>query len=574
MKRIILLIALLPLFVAAQCPAATYYVATTGSNSHTSEQARNPETPWLTLNHAESSAADGDVVHVAAGTYVENVGGAWSTSKAIAWNANGQVIVRGASARPLETNGPNATSFTGFIFDAQNQNYCTVLYGTSANKSFISCTFKDARLYLIHSVVGAGLHTFQNCAFKFENYTGQWALSYAGSGLEVIGCNFNFEQQWRGILKATQSGVTGSIFFSGNTCTATIASDLSAPSIDIESGTYSVTISGNSFDFSVTPSMYSPVILIKDQMAPIFSNNVVETWQRTTCDHLNIISTGTECGSPRVSDNVFKSRSETGHIIFIGAESTGLYNNKLNGLIFSNNTIYGILYYDSSKITSTTHALLYGFNINGLIINNRFIGCPYGTILKHNGSMYTDGGIFYNYFLDCSVYASIYSKGVKNVMVYNNLIYNMASWPGSYYGIEIDRNASEQSASGCILKNNIVVGNGDSLIYVGQDSQEDFVSDYNCLIRHSGPNLCNIGGTFKSWSEWQANGYDQHGLNADPQFLDPANGDFRLNRSSPAINAGTDVGLTSDIRGWPVPMHGIPDIGAYEYWEQSPIIAQ
>jgi len=291
MKRIFLLIAVLPLLVAAQCPAATYYVATTGNDSHTTEQARHPETPWLTLNHAESSATHGDVVQVAAGTYVEDAGGSWSTSKAIAWNANGQVIVKGASARPLETSGPNATSFTGFIFDAQNQNYCTVLYGTSANKSFVGCTFKDARLYLIHSIAGGGLHIFQNCIFKFENYPGQWALSYMGNGLEVAGCTFGFSQQWRGVLKATQSGGTGPILFNGNTCFATTSADLAAPSIDIESGTYTVTITGNIFDFSIAPAVYSPVILIKDQAVPIFSNNVVETLQRTTCDHLNIIST-------------------------------------------------------------------------------------------------------------------------------------------------------------------------------------------------------------------------------------------------------------------------------------------
>jgi hypothetical protein len=39
--------------------------------------------------------------------------------------------------------------------------------------------------------------------------------------------------------------------------------------------------------------------------------------------------------------------------------------------------------------------------------------------------------------------------------------------------------------------------------------------------------------------------------------------DFRLKAGSPAINAGTDVGLTTDFAGRPI--IGIPDIGAYEH---------
>jgi hypothetical protein len=40
--------------------------------------------------------------------------------------------------------------------------------------------------------------------------------------------------------------------------------------------------------------------------------------------------------------------------------------------------------------------------------------------------------------------------------------------------------------------------------------------------------------------------------------------DYRLNPASPAINAGTDVGLTTDFLGKPI--RGTPDIGAYEFY--------
>lgn len=52
-------------------------------------------------------------------------------------------------------------------------------------------------------------------------------------------------------------------------------------------------------------------------------------------------------------------------------------------------------------------------------------------------------------------------------------------------------------------------------------------------------------------------------IQADPLFKNKANYDYSLVSNSPAINAGIDVGLTSDILGNPI--IGSPDIGAYEY---------
>ena len=58
---------------------------------------------------------------------------------------------------------------------------------------------------------------------------------------------------------------------------------------------------------------------------------------------------------------------------------------------------------------------------------------------------------------------------------------------------------------------------------------------------------------------------------ADPKFVDPANGDFRLAAGSPCINKGVDANWMSekkskDLAGHPRIYDGTVDIGCYEWW--------
>jgi hypothetical protein len=52
---------------------------------------------------------------------------------------------------------------------------------------------------------------------------------------------------------------------------------------------------------------------------------------------------------------------------------------------------------------------------------------------------------------------------------------------------------------------------------------------------------------------------------ADPLFADAAGADFHLQDTSPAINAGADLGHSLDFDDRPVPAGAAPDIGAYEH---------
>jgi PKD repeat protein len=72
---------------------------------------------------------------------------------------------------------------------------------------------------------------------------------------------------------------------------------------------------------------------------------------------------------------------------------------------------------------------------------------------------------------------------------------------------------------------------------------------------------------FSGWQALTRAGYtfDPNSKLADPLFQSPANENFQIQPSSPAIDAGVNVGLTKDKVGTPIPQGFAPDIGAYEY---------
>ncbi len=60
-------------------------------------------------------------------------------------------------------------------------------------------------------------------------------------------------------------------------------------------------------------------------------------------------------------------------------------------------------------------------------------------------------------------------------------------------------------------------------------------------------------------------GLGQGSIQSDPLLVDPAGGDFSLRPGSPAIGAGVDIGLDTDLGGVQRPQGGGYDIGAYEF---------
>ncbi|HMK56523.1 MAG TPA: choice-of-anchor Q domain-containing protein [Dissulfurispiraceae bacterium] len=113
------------------------------------------------------------------------------------------------------------------------------------------------------------------------------------------------------------------------------------------------------------------------------------------------------------------------------------------------------------------------------------------------------------------------------------------------------------------FKNNIFVETGNNPF--GFQGTTGHILDYNLYYRTDNSDLIFDWNGIKNFADFKtADGGDTHSLRTNPMFIDPANGNFRLRAGSPAINAGINVGLTSDFDGKTVPNASAPDIGAFE----------
>ena len=590
--------------------AATYYVATTGSDSNTTTQAQSSTTPWLTLNGAESKAATGDTIHVAAGTYVETAnGGQWATSKGISWIADGVVIVRGTT-NPVFIYGTAVGSYSGFTFDAQNTYASSVVFAsTAANKTLSNIQFIGATSSVVSFSAGANI-IIQNSTFtigsgvigvSLSNNSGNITIS--GSTLNFSSCNYLFRRTTAGspitfsnntITGDTCSGplfylgYAGDISLTGNTInisgsisnlflasagsgsvrisnnTITLSTKTSNDIIFFSAGTWNVDIDGNTITSTATDQVFDPID-VANQYSPIVQNNTIQTSSTSQRESILISSSGTDCGTVSIKNNIIKSISST-YLIRIGADaaSASSGNQKINGVTVDGNTLYGPVYYDPTKVTSITHGIFVGDNLNGIVRYNTIFGTGIGVVMKEYGGTYTSGGVYYNKIINSNADSAIRVKGVKNLPIYNNSIYSNSTITNRL--IFITENNTGQYATGTVVKNNILYcGNCDAFT-INAGSDTGFVSDNNIIYRDTGTEIGVISATtYSNFSSWQTAGFDTHSANSNPLYINTGTSDLRLQRTSPAINLGVDLGFIRDFVGTSVPQGSAPDIGAYEF---------
>lgn len=299
--------------------------------------------------------------------------------------------------------------------------------------------------------------------------------------------------------------------------------------------------------------------------------------------------------------------------LVLGSSESLVLNGNVDGFVVTNNLIHdndniGI---DLIGFEGTAPNTAYDQARNGLVKGNRV----YNNSVQNNpsykrddnsaGGIYVDGGkdsiIEQNYSYNNDIGVEIASehagKATSNITVRSNAIYNnrltgiaMGGYNeerGSTVNCKIVNNTLYKNdtfddGSGQLLvqydtrnnviKNNMFVASStDMLISNGYTKNSGNVVDYNLYFAPSGSSKANWIWKNKEYTGFSAyksgTGNDTHSLFADPKFVNAANGDFHLQSSSPAIDAGnTDRAIigTLDIDGKPRVQGAAVNIGAYE----------
>lgn len=615
MKKLLLLLFL----CSVPLHAATYYVNGSGSQyvgTHGTYAIGSDATgtgslaaPWASMTAAETAiAATGDTVYVAAATYSES----WEPGKGTTWIADGTVVARRASGNyAVLVWGAATKSFTGFTFDGNAARAAALQLGAATRiTTFTNCIFTGGTSYQIQSVINTAAPgvVFSACTMNIAagqgGYTNGAGMTFTGgtitvsaSGTRVWYCdtastgglvftnnavNITVAPYQVILLKGsgtvTISGntftltadpvnvaiwntaaTTGTFTFSNNTVTSNTLSSNSL--VYVGTGAIAIAIDNNYFSLSYSSTTDRDIIQIVDQPSPAITNNIAVSTPTGGVTFADVYSTGTDCGTVTIANNHITTASDEQWTIKVGTELSTAGDYKLNGAIVSGNSI------TMTAATGSLHAILVGRNINGQVHHNRIAsaGGGIGVVLKGDGSAsatYASGGAYTNVITGLAAQPCLYAKGMKAVPFYNNTCYVASSVSmGNNAMVWFGVNGTGENSTGGILKNNILSGKSNNLVLVDANSQTDFTSTNNLYYLSGAGNVGKVNTTtYAAIANWAA--VYTGDIGTDPQFV--SNGtDFRLKSSSPAINAGTSVGLAADFDSRPVT--NTPDMGAYEF---------
>ena len=236
------------------------------------------------------------------------------------------------------------------------------------------------------------------------------------------------------------------------------------------------------------------------------------------------------------------------------SQTDGIWSSGNDGVVFDGNSIV----ISNSDPTGHSDGIQSNQDIS-ITIRNNYITHPNGGTNNHgmwlsdsNGTIAIYNNVVYMPVGDEQAITYWNESGYSGkAQMWNNTVY------GAHYCYRFI------SAPNSELKNNICwPASGGTGIVIESSALSTANVDYNLTWA---PNaiIGNVIGSAKTWSQWQAFGYDVHGANANPQF---ANSDFTLLSTSPAINRGATLpAVTTDRIGTPRPKGAAYDIGAYEY---------
>ena len=252
----------------------------------------------------------------------------------------------------------------------------------------------------------------------------------------------------------------------------------------------------------------------------------------------------------------------------------GIYVTGGNGVntVVENNTTYGQPYGSGIKLTDS------GTVKNNISYNNGRAGIQIGTNGAYNITANVNYNICYGngYGIAELDLGSGNASGTISLNIFNNTLYNNTDTVEVTGGNTREIMIGDSNLASLVVKNNILSGAAQE--NVALEPQSNMIWDYNII----NPATIWEDPTVFSWAQWQGLGNDTHGVNADPLFISTSTNNFALSSSSPAIDAGVNLGTSYDMgldpaSTWPSNVLTLNqnnygsgwDIGAYVYTQTS-----
>lgn len=238
-------------------------------------------------------------------------------------------------------------------------------------------------------------------------------------------------------------------------------------------------------------------------------------------------------------NNSITSLNRYGYLLAAGDEVPGTSNNNLDGAVISGNVL---TWNGTPEIGIIPHGIFTGYNINVKVKYNYLNRVPMAIIRKSDGMTDVSGAVAYNIIKDPGI--GVVVKGMNGVRIYNNTFYSGLTPEQSNRAlIDIYENPSvtpSGTATGTKIFNNIFYTKSNlKNISIAGACLTGFESDYNVYYCESGTPMFAVDGALKTFTQWQALGYDIHSVVINPGFKDLVN-------FVPAsrMDYGTDLGAT------------------------------
>ena len=306
------------------------------------------------------------------------------------------------------------------------------------------------------------------------------------------------------------------------------------------------------------------------------------------------------CTIPSTDNDVKIVAYHGGTVTIRNSTAPGTSTQGMDVINILNNTLTGSNTGGAINVENGGDGVSQTLNISGNTISNDLYAGVWVSLAT--AGTYATGVISNNYIKDCgkvgygnNTGGILIWNGVQNLIVANNMIINTGEPASNRGGIGVRTITGSPANDGTTIINNTIVGHTysgikleDTLalsnlkvknnityqtnhyaLYVTPSTAGEAtnVLNYNNYYRADGGSLIrwnSIDYTGSQLSSYQVtSGKDASSSIANPSFVDISADDYGLTPSSPAIDAGTDVGLTTDFLGNHI--YGTPDIGAYEY---------